>query len=208
MSSQENPRVDGVASAARPSGSQVIALSVVDGEAGRAALDRWQNNMRETGIDREWRLDCTCTFGGPWGGIRDFFSDLFPQLQMDFPEILNRHCYELNTVVPALRRKISVRNSNLTDQAEGEEKVRNYPVDRAYRIVHGLVDVVGALYSKSAHGGRWLIVADHFDQAGALNRRFFRELVRRVGPFMNLTLAVVAPVYEAQRVLDEFRGFA
>ncbi|HEU4413404.1 MAG TPA: tetratricopeptide repeat protein, partial [Candidatus Angelobacter sp.] len=59
-----------------------------------------------------------------------------------------------------------------------------------------------------AHGGRWLIVADHFDQAGALNRRFFRELVRRVGPFMNLTLAVVVPVDAAQRALDEFRGFA
>ena len=207
MFSHEISRAEVVAPAAREAGGRVIVLSVADDETGRAALEYWLYNMRADGVGRDWLLDCNCCVGGPWAGIRDLFYDLFPQLQMDFPEILNRHCYELSTVVPVLRRQISVRNSNLTDKAEGEEKVRNYPVDRAYRIVHGLVDLVGSLYAKSGKGGHWLIVADHFDQAGALNRRFFRELVRRLGRSANLTVAVVVPVEQTQKVADEFRDY-
>ncbi len=88
--------------------------------------------------------------------------------------------------MPALKSQLGTRNQTLTDLAPAEEKVRNYPADRAYRVVHGLIDLLEAFKRSVAREQPWLIVCDHFDRASHIGRRFFAELMARRGEEMDL----------------------
>jgi tetratricopeptide (TPR) repeat protein len=70
-----------------------------------------------------------------------------------------------------------MKNASLTDSSPVKERVRSYPVDRAYRIVHGLIDLLAEWLSRQPR--RMVLICDTLDAAGALGGRFFRELVRR-----------------------------
>src|SRR5262249_53084516 len=98
----------------------------------------------------------------------------------------DQHDYELVHVVPELKREVTVRNPTLTDLAPPEEKVRNYPADRAYRIVHGLIDLLDAW--KGTAEEPWIVACDAYDSMGHIGRAFLRELMRRRGRRLRLTL--------------------
>ncbi|MGZ3457401.1 MAG: tetratricopeptide repeat protein [Archangium sp.] len=162
---------------------------LIEAEPGRGRwehVDAWLDQARREGA-RTWHLACDFDQDGPWAGLRDLLGEWLPELRRDAPELISRHDYELLAVLPALRREMKVRHPTLTDSAFGDEKVRNYPMDRAFRIVHGLVDLVAAWHERSG-ATPWVIACDAFDRAGALVRRFFLELVRRRGPQLQLTL--------------------
>jgi tetratricopeptide (TPR) repeat protein len=77
----------------------------------------------------------------------------------------------------------------LTESSPVKEKVRNYPIDRAYRVVHGLINLLAEWHRQSG-GGPWVIACDHFDGAGAMATRFFTELMRRRGRQLQMTLLI------------------
>jgi tetratricopeptide (TPR) repeat protein len=139
------------------------------------------------------RLECGFGAGGPWAGVAALLEALLPELELHAEDLVVGHDYELLTVLPLLRRRRRARYANLTDLASPGEQVRFYPADRALRIVHGLVDLVGAW--KEKHDPRpWLLICSNMDAAGALGSRFFRELMRRHGPRGGLVLiALSAP---------------
>lgn len=141
---------------------------------------------------RTWLLDCDFGTGGPWAGIHEFFVELLPEIRAQRPDLLRKHDYELVHVVPELKREMTVRNPTLTDLSPPEEKVRNYPADRAYRIVHGLIDLLDAW--KGASGEPWVLACEAWDAAGSISRAFLRELLRRRGRRLRIVLiAAVGP---------------
>lgn len=167
---------------------------VVEGLAGterRAALRQRAGRLQAGG--EVFFLDCAFENGGPWAGVKDLFAAVVPLAAARRPDLLRRHDYELVHVLPELRRQLAVRNPSLTDTAATEEKTRNYPADRAFRIVHGLIDFLDS-WRAEAGSGRWLLVCDSFDQLGHIGWHFFRELCRRrAGTWELAFLAAVSP---------------
>lgn len=165
---------------------RVIVVEGRRGEARRAVLERW---VAAAGVPA-LRLPCNLSGGGLWAGVESLFETLLPTLQQVAPDALKRHAIELGAVLPALAEQARPAET-LTDTAVGAEAVRNYAVDRAYRIPHGLVDTLDALFRAAPAAVPRLLVCDDFDHAGALVRRFFHELARRRGEAFELTLVLV-----------------
>lgn len=177
-------------------GGSVLIVRAPAGPARTRLLETLVDDARVRGA-RAWLLDCDFTDGGPWAGIHDLFLSLVDELKLTRPELIVRHDYELAHAVPALQRTVQVRNPTLTDLAPPEEKVRNYPADRAFRIVHGLIDLLAAHKETSAPEASWVIVCEGFDRISRIGARFFRELMRRRGRILRLTLVVAADEADA-----------
>lgn len=179
----------------------IILLEAEAGSARREVLQRWLQDAKSAGAST-WFLSSDFDEGGAWAGIRDFVKELLPSLEADAPDLIKKHGYELVNVVPALHGTIEVRHP-LTETAPMEEQVRNYPIDRAFRIVHGLVDLLDVWHSASG-AGRWVIACDNYDKAGAMGVRFFTELMRRRGRKLQLTLLIATAPGNGQAALDRF----
>jgi len=130
-------------------------------------------------MTRCWVVSCDFDLGGPWAGVNDLFSQLLPEIEIKRPDLLARHSFELVHVCPQLRHSLTVTNPTLTDVAEDDEKVRNYAADRAFRIVHGLIDLLDSWKTSYDCGTEWIIACDAFDLGGPLSQYFFKELIRR-----------------------------
>lgn len=172
---------------------------------GRERLRRLeeQREKAERAGARAWVLPCRFTEGGPWAGVRNLFRSLLDELRASRPDLLARHEYELAHVLPELKPVTEARNANLTDIARPDEKVRNYAGDRAYRIVHGLIDLLSS-FKSPADERPWVILCDSFEESGSMGARFFRELMRRRGRQLALTLVVATAPEASARVRGEF----
>jgi tetratricopeptide (TPR) repeat protein len=139
-------------------------------------------------------LRCDFAEGGPWAGTRDLVAKLLEGLDPVGDALLIEHDYELVHVLPDLKATLGVRNPNLTDIASDDERVRNYPADRAMRLVHGLIDLVIALKERSAETAdrTWTLLCVDYDRAGHISQVFFRELMRRAGRRLRLLLIPLA----------------
>lgn len=152
---------------------------------------------------RLWSINCNFENGGPWAGVRDLVSILVEEIGLE-DELVKRHTSELVHVVPSLRRHLTERHLTLTDTAPAAEKVRNYPADRAFRLVHGLIDFLAALKFRS-EAAHWVIACDDFERVSHIGRRFFAELMRRRGSSLPLTLLITAEPGQAVEALSLFR---
>jgi hypothetical protein len=139
-----------------------------------------------------WLLRCDFAEGGPWAGVRDLFRSLLDDIRRRNPALIEKHDYELLYVLPELRTQVTLRNPCLTDIATAEERIRNYPADRAYRISHGLIDLLAEHKQSSRAEETWLLICLDFDRAGEMSRHFFQELMRRRG---RLLRTVLLPVF-------------
>ncbi|MEO1083463.1 MAG: hypothetical protein AAFY88_04415, partial [Acidobacteriota bacterium] len=123
-------------------------------------------------------IDCRRSVAGAWAGALSLLEYLVPHLEAEAPELLERHRHELTAVSPKLRRLFPSPDLPLTESGPVKERVRSYPVDRAFRLSHGLVDLVLAWQARP--GAQPLqLMCWGFDDAGALTERFLRELERR-----------------------------
>lgn len=135
----------------------------------------------ENGSPRVFALDARFEQGGVWAGAKDLVADAYLDLlASDDRAILTQHNYELHMVLAEYRHQIPLEYACLTDVAEGVEKTRNFPLDRAYRLVHGLIGMVLAWKRLRGADQHWIFVIRGFDQAQHLATRFFLELARRV----------------------------
>ncbi|MGK7874747.1 MAG: tetratricopeptide repeat protein [Xenococcaceae cyanobacterium] len=181
---------------------QVILLEAESGRARANVLKQWLEESQCRGA-KTWFLSCDFDFDGVWAGLKDLLQELVREIQNTAPELIDNHSYELTCVLPSWRRQISVRNANLTDTAPKGEKIRNYPAERAYRILHGVINLLDAWYQYS-DASPWVIACDNYDRAGALVRRFFPELIRRRGQSLNLTLLIAVECGQDKAVSDQF----
>lgn len=172
---------------------EVLLIEAPAGAQRRAFLDRHLRQAESAGV-RTWLLPVGFEEGGPWAGVKDLFADLAEEIRAEDPELLVRHDYELLNAAPALKRFMSIRNPTLTDVASNPERVRNYPSDRAFRIIHGLIDLLDEWRARhpDASDAPWVLACDGYDRASHLGRRFFRELVRRRGRKLRLVLLAIA----------------
>jgi tetratricopeptide (TPR) repeat protein len=175
-----------------PSWSALI-VEAAPGLRRRRWLERQAQDMTASG-GRVFAVSCDFDSGGLWAGANELFSALLPEIQAQRPDLIERHIFELVHVLPQLRRSFSVRNPTLTDLASDEEKVRNYAADRAFRIVHGLIDLLDSWKRVACPDTPWVIACDAYDAIGPISSRFFRELMRRRSRPLRLRLvAAVRP---------------
>jgi tetratricopeptide (TPR) repeat protein len=174
-----------------PTSAVVLICESQPGDARDEIVEAWLAERRHRSHGPAVRVSCDPRSGGIWAGLRDLLESLVPAIRARAPELLACHGRELCLVVPSLRSELDFPES-LTDTVQHEEKTRNYPADRAYRCLHGLIDLLAEWHELMAPGD-WSIVCDDFDLAGGLVRRFFAQLARRRGDALGLhLLAVVA----------------
>ncbi|HET6231355.1 MAG TPA: tetratricopeptide repeat protein [Longimicrobiaceae bacterium] len=181
---------------------QVIVLSAPHSPARSERMAAWVDAARATGA-AAWLVSCDTGRAGLWAGLNTWLEAVLREIERDAPDLLARHDAELVAVLPALARRVTRRHVPLTESAPLEEATRNYAGDRAYRLGHGIIDL---LDEWSARSGRrpWVLACDDFDRRGALVGRFFRELVRRRGETLGLTLLAAAEPENADAVAASF----
>lgn len=172
--------------------ARLVRLEATSGAGRERYLRDWLAGEAEKDAVAAY-VRCDAAFGGPWAGVTELLRLLVPRIEKEAPELIDRHNHELLLVLPTLRSRLAPKLLSLTDIAFAEEKVRNYPMDRAYRIVHGLIDLLAAWHEKAGFP-HWTIVCDAFDAAPALGGRFFRELARRRGEKLRLTLVLAGEI--------------
>jgi len=175
-------------------------LSAPSGAARKTFLDQQVSLAEDLGY-RVWLLSCSFEEGGLWAGVKSWLLDLLERSPE--PDLVRRHDYEIVQVLPHLKRTLEVRNPTLTDIAPPEERVRNYPADRAYRIAHGLVDFLEEWKVRNDPSTPWLVVCDQLDRESKIALRFFRELLRRRGKEMQLSLLAGVEVDGSPRIHEE-----
>ncbi|HSU12672.1 tetratricopeptide repeat protein [Longimicrobium sp.] len=188
-------------------GAQVVVLEGAGGAARRERLDAWVRAVVARDGWSAWLLPCDVDRGGLWAGLGTWTEALLPALEADAPELVRRHDNELTQIVPDLRRRLCPRYVTLTDTSTRDEAVRNYAADRAYRIGHGMIDLLEAWHGRSG-GGRWALACDAFDRRGAMVGDFFRNLVRRRGDALGLVLLAAVEPGQGDAVAAELAPFA
>ena len=186
----------------QPCRGQVSVLEARPGHGRRRLLRDFLDAQRPD-FTRAWLLECDFESGGVWAGAQDLLASVIEEIRAASPALAKRHDHEILQVLPELRGSLQLRFQSLTDLAVGEEKVRGYPADRAFRSVHGLIDLL-ASWKASDKEGRWLIICDGYDTASQIGAHFFRELMRRRGHALSLTLLVVVGSGSGERVLATF----
>ncbi len=173
-------------------GEALSRVLIVEGAAGRARRRWLEEHTLPSALPhaRSFSISCDFETGGPWGGVSQLFEELFTEIQGSRPELVESHALELVSVLPRLRHSLAVLNPSLTDLASPEERTRNYPADRAFRIIHGLVDLLDSWKSADCPEAEWLIACDNYDCAGTMSSRFFAEMMRRRGERLRLRLLV------------------
>lgn len=169
--------------------TSLLIVEAIAGEARRLWLERRLAEMA-TLDTRTWMLSCDFNLSGPWAGVKELFETLYPAIQVNRPDLVEKHALELVYVLPQLRRTLTLRNPTLTDLAPHDERSRNYAADRAFRIVHGLIDLLDGWKRTIGAKTPWIIACDSFSQSGAIAARFFRELIRRRGQELNIRLLI------------------
>jgi tetratricopeptide (TPR) repeat protein len=130
--------------------------------------------------DRLFHIDVDFARDGTWSGVRRLVAQAFDELHAQgHASLIERHDYELHRVLPEYRDRIVLRHACLTDTAHGSERTRNFPLDRAYRLVHGLVEMLLLWKRLTGAGQRWVVVVDNVERAQHLGMRFIAELARR-----------------------------
>ncbi len=181
----------------------VLVLETPGGLSRRRCLTEYSEEEARAGA-RTFHLSCHFDSGGPWAGVNGLFAELFPELRAQRPDLVERHSLELVYVLPQLRHMLTVNNPTLTDLSANEERVRSYPADRAFRTVHGLIDLLDHWKQTSCPDTPWVIACDDYDGAGAMGTRFFTELMRRRGESLRLRLLVAAGPGKGEQVCGLF----
>ncbi len=145
-------------------------------------------------------VSCDMQEHGIWSGVRELILPIVPLIHEERPELLTKHCYELTLVCPEFRSIIPNINPTLTESSLGDEKVRSYPADRAYRTAHGIIDLL-TTWSEHKQIGSWLIVCNYFDRASHLAQYFFQHLMKRRGEQLHIKLVVVVnPAFDTTQL--------
>jgi tetratricopeptide (TPR) repeat protein len=183
-----------------PQEAGVVVLESGPGEARDGVVASWLADRNDSG-GPTWRLQCSSREGGTWAGLDTLVQKLVPDLHEQAPELLSRHAHELCLIVPALRAQLAFPET-LTDTAQDDERTRNYAADRAYRSLHGLIDLVSEWHALT-NPGPCSIACDRYEDANALVRRFFSELIRRRGGRLGLHLLMVVDLGRGEDIAGE-----
>lgn len=173
------------------------------GAARRQHVDALLAEAEARGLETHL-LFCRLDTGGVWAGLADLLRALLPRVEAARPDLIAKHSYELALALPELRRRFPLTDASLTDASPVKERIRSYPIDRAYRLLHGVIDLLAEWLPR--HGARLFVVCEDFDGAGALMRRFFREFLRRRVARLPIDLVLVVENGRGEIVAAELEG--
>jgi tetratricopeptide (TPR) repeat protein len=129
---------------------------------------------------RVFQLDARFERYGAWAGVDQLAEIAYRSLlEIEQETIVEQHLLELYMVLVNHRHRIRPKYLCLTDTASIDEKTRFYALDRAYRLIHGLVGMILKWIRALGDQRGWIVIVRHFDQAEHLSQRFFAELARR-----------------------------
>lgn len=184
---------------------EIIIIEAPAGPARRRWIDQQLAKVAQAGA-RTWNVCCDFDSSGPWAGANALFASIFDEIDAHTPHLIERHASELVQVLPRLKASMHAAFPSLTDTAEAKEKVRNFAADRAFRFVHGLIDLLDEWKTATEPDARWLIACDNFDKAGRIGGQFFRDLARRRGERFRLTLLACVEPGKGEEVRASFSG--
>ncbi len=144
-------------------------------------------------------LDADFEHGGTWAGVTRLIEIIYLDLlKLGRTEVVEKHNYELHMVLAGYRDRLPLKYGSLTDVSRGMEKTRNFPLDRAYRIAHGLIELVMEWRSIAGAEPPCILLVENFSRAQHLARRFFLDLARRASHRANLAVIVAcqSPEFE------------
>lgn len=131
-------------------------------------------------LARRFAIDADFGHGGTWAGIAELAELAWRELgEHGRDDLIDAHNPELHMALARHRDRIALKYACLTETAHDAERTRNFPLDRAYRLVHGLAGLILDWKRALAPGQRWRVVAFGYDRAQHLATRFFAELARR-----------------------------
>jgi tetratricopeptide (TPR) repeat protein len=185
-----------------PQSVHVVLLEAQSSQARREYLHELIKQSQDNGATT-WLLNCHRDEGGPLAGLHSLFNHLLPQVYKSAPDLIAKYGCELVHVLPSWRRIIKVRNLSLMDLTLKDPPVRTYDANRAFRIVHGLIDFLVTWYQR-CNSDAWVIVCDSFDKSGVLIQFFFTELIRRHSEQMNLTLFLAVDSQASENIASQF----
>ena len=186
----------------QPASKAVIIAAGAAGTQRTQQLQQWLDTQKQRGA-RTWLLNTDRDVSGHWAGLNTLVESLLTEIQAEAPELITQYDYELALILPTLQRTVKVRNPNLTDISNDAERTRNYPADRAFRVVQGVVDLVHMWQTRQGYS-RWCIACDTFDNAGVLVKLFFKELIRRSTADFPLTLVLAVDPHQVDAVQADF----
>lgn len=164
-------------------------------------------------VSRLFELDADFMLKGVWSGVADLVALAYKELkECQQTDIIDQHNYALYHVLASYRGEIGLKYGSLTDTSQGSEKTRNFPLDRAYRLVHSLIALIRHWKQCVEPDQNWAIVVRNFDRTEHLSRRFFVECGRRLPDACAITVfadtpdeklaAQISPRPMAQTTLD------
>lgn len=132
--------------------------------------------------DRIFEIDASFEQHGVWAGVAALTELAYKAFkQRGAEDILDQHNYLLYMVLPMERADIPWRYANLTDTAEPAEKTRNFPLDRAFRICHGIVTLLSQWKEVEGAGQKWAIYVRNSAHSQYLATRVLIDIARRLG---------------------------
>lgn len=143
---------------------------------------------------RTYELDTSFANHGVWAGV----SNLVEQAYLYYAaqgrqDVLDEHNYALYMMLPQHRDTIGLKYACLTDTASMTEKTRNFPLDRAYRLINGAVGLIRAWKAEVGADEQWALLIRNFHGAGHLASRFVTELARRLTIGSRITVCIELP---------------
>jgi tetratricopeptide (TPR) repeat protein len=165
-----------------------------------SARSRSISENEETSAEaRIFSVDSRFGSAGAWAGVQQLVETAYLSLlNAQQSAIIEEHELELYMVLPGHRDRVRPKFLCLTDTAPAHERTRFYAVDRAYRLVNGLVGLVLQWKEALHEQGRWVVIVRNFDHAQHLATRFFAELARR-----SATTGAIDVVVETARELND-----
>jgi tetratricopeptide (TPR) repeat protein len=125
-------------------------------------------------------VDARFESAGAWAGVQQLVETAYLSLlEARQDAVIEEHELELYMVLAGHRDHLRPKFLCLTDTTPAHERTRFYAVDRAYRLVNGLVGLVLQWKQVLHDRSRWVVIVRNFDQAQHLATRFFAELARR-----------------------------
>jgi tetratricopeptide (TPR) repeat protein len=147
---------------------------------------------------RTFCVDARFETGGVWAGVTELVEAAYLGLvALGETAAVTRHDYELYMALPQYRNRLRPRHLCLTDTATGIERTRFYPVERAYRLVHGLVGLFLHWKEALCDTSAWRVIVANFDEAQHLASRFVGELARRAASGARIEIVVQTAATEA-----------
>lgn len=151
---------------------------------------------------RTYELDASFANHGVWAGAGSLVEQAYNYFAAQGrQDVLDEHNYALYMMLPQHRDAIGLKYACLTDTASMTEKTRNFPLDRAYRLINGAVGLIRAWKAEVGADEPWALLVRNFNAAGHLATRFVTEVARRLTVGSHITVCIECPTAPDMAVL-------